>query len=255
MPNHCENRTTIFGSPKDLAEVLEIITLSKDDQENQRQTYALTNLYPMPEILRGTISPAPDSAEPHPSWVLWLKEGSWTQEEYDAACEKRIVEYELAEKAKAQTGYDNWYDWCLAHWGTKWGDYSHSGEIQTIDKINLVAEKASLHFDYDTAWGPLDRDFWAEVSGRFPELRFETRYSEPGMCFAGAYSAHHGCVGEAYVEGGRHSTSSLEYPEIDWEADDGHQVYADKMDELYEALALEADLSLAQALGAAEASL
>jgi hypothetical protein len=245
MPNHCENHTTFLGAPKDLAEILEIITLSQEEQDIHREPHRLANLIPMPTILEGTTSPAVDSPTPNARWAEWVAEGKWTQEELNKAAAERVADFEKNQAALKETGYSNWYDWCVDNWGTKWGDYDHIEQTVTVQQLNMVAEKESISFSYNTAWGPFSTAFWAEVSRRFPNVRIEVTFYEPGMCFAGAYSCYQGFLGEAYAE---------QTPQADWEDDDSIQAYFDAVCALKEDLALKADQNLIKVMEAAEAS-
>ncbi len=74
-------------------------------------------------------------------------------------------------------GYGNWYDWCIAHWGTKWdvkGDYE------------LDATTYQLYLHFDSAWLPPIEAYRAmeETHG----FTITSKYSECGMGFRGTYA-------------------------------------------------------------------
>ena len=73
-------------------------------------------------------------------------------------------------------GVANWYDWCIANWGTKW-DISPVNEAERIDENTMTGF-------FDTAWGPAIQAYEA-----MEELGFtiDAMYHEPGMGFAGMY--------------------------------------------------------------------
>jgi len=100
-------------------------------------------LVPMPEELKGTSSP---NDKPNPVLV----------EKY---------------------GADNWYDWSVANWGTKWDANSGDGAIadQSEGSITLV---------FDTAWSP-PITFYTKLE----EMGWQVKayYFEPGMMFCGIY--------------------------------------------------------------------
>lgn len=87
---------------------------------------------------------------------------------------QKIVDTKKA-AAKAKYGYESWYDWNVANWGTKW-DLCDITASQPFDDTVL------LHFD--TAWAPP-----VEAYARLEELGFTVRayYYESGMQFAGIY--------------------------------------------------------------------
>jgi hypothetical protein len=77
-------------------------------------------------------------------------------------------------------GYGNWYDYCVAEWGTKWdvgldGSYGHAVEIQEDGRLTL---------SFDSAWSPP-----VPAYEKLMELGFEVRayYFEGGMMFAGVW--------------------------------------------------------------------
>jgi hypothetical protein len=75
---------------------------------------------------------------------------------------------------------DNWYDWRVQNWGTKWdivGD-DEPGE-EPYD-----SNDDSYGYSFDTAWGP-PIELFENIMVDFPGVRFELAYVEPGMCFAG----------------------------------------------------------------------
>lgn len=170
MPNYCENSLRISGPTNKIDEFIEAVT---DGDGNIN----IASQHPMPETLRDTSSPTADTPEPHPNWKVMLDNGEITQEWYDELCADRRNRYENAQKAKAETGYTDWYDWALDNWGTKWGDFDHYQNIRYVDEHEL---------GYMTAWGPFSDKFWIEVSKKYPELTFTVTYDEPGMCFVGA---------------------------------------------------------------------
>ena len=73
-------------------------------------------------------------------------------------------------------GYGSWYDWNIAHWGTKW-DVGGDG----CDALHHANE---FNASFDSAWAPPTSAY-----ERLMELGFEVRamYYEPGMAFAGIW--------------------------------------------------------------------
>lgn len=76
---------------------------------------------------------------------------------------------------------EDWYNWNIANWGTKW-DASDPA-------LNTTA--TSLVYDFDTAWSPPCPAVIA-MSKMFPELKFSLRYWEGGMGFQGKFVAKAG---------------------------------------------------------------
>lgn len=232
MPNHCENRTTIWGSPSDVAEVIKAMI---DTSENG---FAISNLVPMPEGLKNTNATFA-TGEPPSNWAKMLAEGTWTQEQYDTAVARNSEEWKEKAARIAEFGYGDWYDWACAeeNWGTKWGDYSHSGEFPNVAELESSKQgKVSVEFIYDTAWSPFSATFWEKVSARFPAVQFSNRYQELGMGFAGVTVAYQGFV----VDEG---TDDL--PEVDWDSEDGSEQFYEALHAILDRLYDIADVKLA----------
>ena len=73
-------------------------------------------------------------------------------------------------------GDQDWYQWNVNNWGTKWDVTDVYFEHQ--------AEEDQIQFSFSTAWGPPVEAFtrWAESDGR---VQFTLEYWEPGMGFVG----------------------------------------------------------------------
>jgi hypothetical protein len=73
-------------------------------------------------------------------------------------------------------GDQDWYNWRVNSWGTKW-------DISDV-YFEHQAEEDQIQFSFSTAWGPPVEAFtrWAQEDGR---VQFTLEYWEPGMAFAG----------------------------------------------------------------------
>lgn len=93
-----------------------------------------------------------------------------------------------------QAESENWYDWCVTNWGTKW-DINEAF-------IGDDCEEDSITFSFDTAWGPPIEAFrhWAERDGR---VTYRLTYVEPGMGFVGWDSYDGEYFDEDYAEHGQ----------------------------------------------------
>ena len=89
---------------------------------------------------------------------------------------------------------ENWYDWCVTNWGTKW-------DI-TSAFIGDDTEEDSITFSFDTAWAPPIEAFryWAQKDGR---VTYRLTYMEEGMAFVGWDSYDGEYFDEDYVEHGQ----------------------------------------------------
>lgn len=79
------------------------------------------------------------------------------------------------DKAKAAEnvrnyGYEGWYDWRVAKWGTKWNTDSSA-------RVVSGGMHATLIYDFDTAWSP-PTELVEEIARRFPSLTIQHEYHE-----------------------------------------------------------------------------
>ena len=74
---------------------------------------------------------------------------------------------------------ENWYNWRISNWGTKWdlGDDTSYEVISDKKDVNCI-------YNFCTAWGP-PINWLTSVSSIYSNIKFELNYCEPGMNFAG----------------------------------------------------------------------
>lgn len=77
-------------------------------------------------------------------------------------------------------GDNNWYNWSINNWGTKWNSCHNTGPKMRETKKGDTA----LTFMFDTAWSPPEPIFQA-LAKRYPDLFIEIHYIEEGMSFEG----------------------------------------------------------------------
>jgi hypothetical protein len=228
MPNWCENNMTVTGPTDELDRFFKPFADHSQDESVDSENFNFVEHYvPMPAALAGTVSPTPNSPEPHPNWANMVAEGTMNQERYDELCADQRKRYEMGQKSLAETGYGNWCDWQAANWSIKWGasEVSHFWE----------AGDTSGHLIFDTPWGPAENAH-ATISAMFPELTFVLVYHEPGMGFAGAMR---------WKNGNREwcREISTDVDNIDWENDTEGEMYdalVEKQQDMVAALYMEA---------------
>lgn len=95
---------------------------------------------------------------------------------------------------KEKYGYDSWYDWNLAHWGTKWD--AGAGDLGPI--VMPEGKAAEVSVSFDTAWSPP-----IEFYDNMEELGWSiiAYYYEPGMAFCGKYDTELGGDDEYSIDG------------------------------------------------------
>jgi len=212
MPNWCSNKTTITGRIDELARMMRDATVTDDYGVQEVQ---LNALIPMPDILIGTVSPTP-TGEYDGGY------GDYDADRVDELRTKHNDAVALAARAKAETGYSNWWEWQWDNWGIKWGA---SGTCLEQDGEQIV-------LDYETPWGPFSDEFFEKLTNLY-DVHIENMYDEPGMEFSGG-SRH---------QGGRTIKSiSKEYPKFDGGDDD--DTYWDRFLEMRDELVDEIEREL-----------
>ena len=117
-------------------------------------------------------------------------------------------------------GANNWYDWRVRNWGTKWNAYS-----TYLDKENNTIE-------FDTAWAcPLEFLYkFAEMCDKY-DVRFEGKWADEDCgCNVGTFYSDDGQFYYDYMENNSHEAYEI-YVELKGESctlhkdDDGNWVY------------------------------
>ena len=143
MPNWCENQISSTG-PNSVIDKIEKIINADDSHEN---TGLLNFFHPMPKELEGTTSPSSASDKPQPK----------------------------------VDGFDNWYDWRNANWGTKW----EVCEFYGVDRSYINDDESQITVGFSSAWGP-PLEAYQRFLDKHPVI-LEARYYEPGCDFMGIW--------------------------------------------------------------------
>ena len=111
---------------------------------------------------------------------------------------------------------DNWYEWSLANYGTKWGDYD--------TYLTYHHDDTGALYRFTTAWTPLCEGIRL-ISRKFPTITFTLVYDEPGDELMGGYLIADGKIHNEV------SVASEDWPELKVDAT-GEELF----DEWFEAL-------------------
>jgi len=88
---------------------------------------------------------------------------------------------------------ENWYEWCVSNWGTKWD----------VTEVDCIIEGNSTKVTFDTAWAPPIAFYEHLIELGFTVTAY---YYEPGMAFCGIYDE----LGDAYYEIGDLNSDEVE---------------------------------------------
>ena len=160
MPNHVENDLVIRGDPETLRAFVAYAEGPKGTAVESTETELLSahRFIPYPEEYQG-----------------------------GPKCEKCGYEAPTTElfatcptcNTGCKDGYNRGgYDWCIEHWGTKWGLYD-------VEATDAGFEDGHIGYTFLTAWSPPVPVIQA-MSERFPSLRFSLDYFEGGAGFMGS---------------------------------------------------------------------
>ncbi len=144
MPNWCNNGVTITHEDPE-----KIAALAEAMRKNEFCDYVI----PVPAALKDTMA------------------GGYGDKDQQAALERQTAEN--IEKY----GYGNWYDFCVAHWGTKW-DVDLAGTVNVSDCGTIVDA------GFDSAWSPPVGVYEKLVEQGYCVCAY---YYEPGMAFVGKW--------------------------------------------------------------------
>ncbi len=176
MPNHISTNFRVTGPT---AEVKRFI----NDANGNDCLLNLDSLLPMPSELRMVSSPVKimTQAEIDQQWADWkvAKEaGKVNSFDSDKPFGLGITK-ETSDSYKTKYGVDNWYDWAIANYGSKWGVYDE-GEWNITEDGDIT----SAGISYQTAWSPVTIA-WEKISKNYPTLEFWHAYADEGGNFVG----------------------------------------------------------------------
>ena len=175
MPNWCVNQVDIQG---DEAEVAKLIEFVKSDES----AFTFEKIMPPPETemyssdcnhnkyVCGCESQAVKDPE-NENLHIWVIDGKKVG--FQDPCPTHGM-------PSFSNHPDNWYNWNISHWGTKWSA-SEVWHDRTDDGSTIAGQ---TNYGFDTAWSPAE-PVVAALAEKFPTLRIAHRYCEAGMGYAG----------------------------------------------------------------------
>jgi len=159
MPNWCSNNVFIDGERESVQRFVEYVALGDSP-------FSLQAILPMPDDL--TIAM-------HPVRIVTQVEYDEYEPQHD---DGRPITQEMSDRFTRLYGYDNWHDWRVANWGTKWDTDGREVRSWITPRIRQLA-RAKARFDFNTAWGPPVGIYRALVK-KFPKLHIEWPYVHEG---------------------------------------------------------------------------
>jgi len=199
MPNHTANNFNVAGPKNDVLRFIAAVKTVKTDID-------FNGVNPMPVELKDTTKPTriQTQKEIDKTWSEWNQRkeaGNLASYEKDRPFDLGITQTQANDLVN-KYGYANWYDWCVANWGTKWNAYE-AGEWSVTEHGDDTAH-ATIY--YTTAWSPATA-LWMCVSKDYPTIRFYHEFADEGGSFLGSETIVNGAI--------------IDEEELDWNSDDG----------------------------------
>ena len=169
MPNLCESNLTVTGPKGDIEA---FINFAKKDQT----PFSADKFVPMPEEIRSTQPPG--------------------------------QELEMPERVLQEAQANDWYNWSIRNWGTKWDAQEVTMEVTmevtispevTVEATMSHTERDTVSYDFWTPWDPFSNELIAVISAKFPTLNIHFEYTEPMAGFHGHCTAEGGVVLESEI--------------------------------------------------------
>lgn len=147
MPNYCNNTVKITADKATIKKIEQSLKTSDNDG-------FLNCIHPMPTELKGTVAGSED-AKP----------------EFQKKQSEQLIE---------KYGFDNWYDWRVENWGTKW-------EVNECYGDPVISDNGeTIEFGFDTAWSPPTGAYHNFLS-KNPDASLFATYYEGGCDFMGVW--------------------------------------------------------------------
>ena len=161
MPNHVTNKLVITGSDEQIHDFVSKVNVKTEDGDDG---FDFNGLVPTPAELKDTT--APSTVVPDDQYASLVAEGTPLHGKISQSRANHLMK---------TYGATDWYDWCCANWGTKWGAYD-------VNDWNVCENEAVVTFN--TAWSP-PTEFLINASKLYPHLQFKNTYCDEGGGFLG----------------------------------------------------------------------
>jgi hypothetical protein len=124
----------------------------------------------------------------------------------------RCLTIELSIEYKRKFGADNWYDWNLHKYGTKW-------DVESLVS-DSVKDDGLFECQFDTAWSP-PSNFLSNLQNKFPKLDIKLIFELEGSDECGIFITD---------RSGDEVTLVYEQDEVTYIGSDGREIYYDNKD-------------------------
>lgn len=151
MPNWTANKIVVSGDKDELNCFLDTVSNPEAEREDDK-AFDFNRIIPMPEILKHTHTGG---------GTMWFEDENGKSR---LPTEAESAEFE-------RIGYNNWYDWAVANWGTKWSAFETEIEASEVDFAGVI------NITFNTAWCH-PRPIFDKLREMFPLLTFTFRWRD-----------------------------------------------------------------------------
>lgn len=175
MPNHVTNIVTFLGSTERIKEL-------RERCKGEKSVFSFQSFFPMPIELKGTTSPAKIVSKAEvDEWKRKAENNELSEFEKGY----RPITQKESDLYISKYGADNWYDWQVQNWGTKWDCYSD---------FELDFNQIS----FSTAWSTPLRAL-VRLSELYDDITIEVKYADEDLgSNTGTYTIQGGVFAELY---------------------------------------------------------
>ena len=198
MPNWCYNELEVWKNDTKTAEDEFKVFKSVHDIDNGKLDFEVC--HPMPKTMKITSGSSTEDAmdllraykedykkiDERIEWPRYKDtiKGKRTlktkrkaiMEELESRLDKKdIEEGKLAIENVKKYGFQDWYQWSIGNWGTKWNASSVEVSENSEYSVNIY---------FETAWSPPD-GWYRMLFKKFPNLRFKARITEESDAYMG----------------------------------------------------------------------
>ena len=193
MPNHCFNQIIIESSSDDVENILDFLR-----NESTNTMFDFNKLVPMPQPLQDLQYVEIEGERCYYSLDKWEKELNGTENHILSFpgrewLMKNTTDSFTILRLEREHGTASWYEWCCAHWGTKWNAYDVEYKIGPLPGPTTIKNGKQLTYNLTTAWSeprPIIRALMGHLSspGFHRELEMRWRFHEEADNFSGELS-------------------------------------------------------------------
>ena len=150
MPNWNYNDIVLYGSKETMKPIC-------DKVDDIRKDGLLKTLLPMPSELNETSSPTRIVSQEERDEQIKVRD-EWDNS--PLPIQERTPKYrpmvnitrEISEDFRRKFNYDNWYDWSIWNWGTKWNDSPIGYEDKYDVSVSIGEDESQLRIHCMTPW-------------------------------------------------------------------------------------------------------